>query len=186
MWNRYRQTAEFAQPWLLRFFDQIRFYEVSHDELQTIRTEFPRGQYPLKIEEGEFRLADYEALINDNADSISAFREHRQNAFDEELERWHRDGHSVAGFQQRAADNAIARRLHRDLHLHGLQHQQGLPGLNNRALFHFDLPDAAGHRAVDDGGVFRPDFFSGFSGAGAVRWCREPYAAGTRQPRQRG
>lgn len=92
MWNRYRQTAEFAQPWLLRFFDQIRFYEVSHDELQTIRTEFPRGQYPLKIEEGEFRLADYEALINDNADSISAFREHRQNAFDEELQRWHRDG----------------------------------------------------------------------------------------------
>ena len=92
MWNRYRQTAEFTQPWLLRFFDQIRFYEVSHDELQTIRTEFPRGQYPLKIEEGEFRLADYEALINDNADSISAFREHRQNAFDEELQRWHRDG----------------------------------------------------------------------------------------------
>jgi urea carboxylase len=92
MWNRYRQTAEFEQPWLLRFFDQIRFYEVSHDELQTIRNEFPRGQYPLRIEEGEFRLADYEALINDNADSISAFREHRQNAFDEELERWHRDG----------------------------------------------------------------------------------------------
>ena len=92
MWNRYRQTAEFEQPWLLRFFDQIRFYEVSHDELQTIRNEFPRGQYPLRIEEGEFRLADYESLINDNADSISAFREHRQNAFDEELERWHRDG----------------------------------------------------------------------------------------------
>ena len=37
MWNRYRQTAEFSQPWLLRFFDQIRFYEVSAEELQQIR-----------------------------------------------------------------------------------------------------------------------------------------------------
>ncbi|MEC8428821.1 MAG: urea carboxylase, partial [Pseudomonadota bacterium] len=34
MWNRYRETKEFEQPWLLRFFDQIRFYEVSSDELQ--------------------------------------------------------------------------------------------------------------------------------------------------------
>ena len=31
MWNRYRQTAEFTggRQWLLRFFDQIRFYPVS-------------------------------------------------------------------------------------------------------------------------------------------------------------
>ena len=30
MWNRYRRTAEFdGKPWLLRFFDQIRFFPVS-------------------------------------------------------------------------------------------------------------------------------------------------------------
>ncbi len=31
MWNRYRQTADFTdgKPWLLRFFDQIRFFPVS-------------------------------------------------------------------------------------------------------------------------------------------------------------
>ncbi|HMW72084.1 MAG TPA: carboxyltransferase domain-containing protein, partial [Cellvibrionaceae bacterium] len=29
MWNTYKTTPEFSQPWLLRFFDQIRFYEVS-------------------------------------------------------------------------------------------------------------------------------------------------------------
>jgi urea carboxylase len=29
MWNRFRAPADFQQPWLLRFFDQIRFYPVA-------------------------------------------------------------------------------------------------------------------------------------------------------------
>jgi urea carboxylase len=31
MWNRWHVTREFAEgtPWLLRFFDQIRFYPVA-------------------------------------------------------------------------------------------------------------------------------------------------------------
>ena len=35
MWNRYRQSADFrdGKQWLLRFFDQIRFYPVSAEEL---------------------------------------------------------------------------------------------------------------------------------------------------------
>lgn len=92
MWNRYRQTTEFENPWLLRFFDQIRFYEVSHDELVQIRKDFPQGRYPLNIEQSEFRLTDYYAMLNKNADAIDHFRQHRENAFDEELARWHRDG----------------------------------------------------------------------------------------------
>jgi len=51
MWNRYRQTEEFKKPWLLRFFDQIRFYPVTSEELTQIRKDFPRGDYPLKIQE---------------------------------------------------------------------------------------------------------------------------------------
>lgn len=92
MWNRHRQTQEFSQPWLLRFFDQIRFYEVSHDELEQIRKDFPQGRYPLKIEEGEFSLADYQAFLEQEKDSIQAFTLTRQQAFDEELARWHADG----------------------------------------------------------------------------------------------
>nr|BFE90757.1 hypothetical protein GCM10020185_12930 [Pseudomonas brassicacearum subsp. brassicacearum] len=42
MWNRYRDVAAFdGKPWLLRFFDQIRFYPVSADELLRIRRDFP-------------------------------------------------------------------------------------------------------------------------------------------------
>ncbi|PLP20783.1 urea carboxylase, partial [Klebsiella michiganensis] len=51
MWNRYREVADFAgKPWLLRFFDQLRFYPVSAEELLQIRRDFPLGRYPLRIE----------------------------------------------------------------------------------------------------------------------------------------
>ncbi|WP_461516719.1 urea carboxylase [Porticoccus sp.] len=92
MWNRYRQTTEFAKPWLLRFFDQIRFYEVSQEELQQIRREFPRGNYPLKIEEASFSLSDYQQFIEDNATDIEQFRSKRHAAFMEELAQWHATG----------------------------------------------------------------------------------------------
>ncbi len=81
-------AREFTQPWLLRFFDQIRFYEVSHDELQQIRRDFPKGQYPIKIEESTFKLSDYEAFVDEHQKEIDEFVEHRNKAFNEELQRW--------------------------------------------------------------------------------------------------
>ncbi|MDO6461845.1 urea carboxylase [Granulosicoccaceae sp. 1_MG-2023] len=92
MWNRYRRTREFTQPWLLRFFDQIRFYEVSHDELQQIRRDFPQGRYPLRIEETTFSLNDYEAFVQDNQPAITRFRQQREAAFAAELANWHATG----------------------------------------------------------------------------------------------
>jgi urea carboxylase len=92
MWNRYRQTAEFDQPWLLRFFDQIRFYEVSHDELTDIRKNFPQGRCSLKIEKSSFSLSNYQRFLSDNQDDIDTFRQQRQAAFDEELANWHATG----------------------------------------------------------------------------------------------
>ena len=88
MWNRYRQTREFTQPWLLRFFDQIRFYEVTHEELQHIRQEFPQGRYALKIEETTFSLREYNALLAENQVEIADFTTQRQRAFDTELQHW--------------------------------------------------------------------------------------------------
>jgi urea carboxylase len=92
MWNRYKQTREFTKPWLLRFFDQIRFYEVTHDELKHIRRDFPQGRYPLKIEKTEFSLSKYEAYLESNSHEIDQFNQQRTKAFTQELERWHRDG----------------------------------------------------------------------------------------------
>jgi urea carboxylase len=92
MWNRYRTTTEFKNPWLLHFFDQIRFYEVSNQELQKIRRDFPLGRHSLKIEEQTFSLGDYEKLMSDHSDSINHFTAAREHAFEQELSRWHANG----------------------------------------------------------------------------------------------
>jgi urea carboxylase len=94
VWNTHRQTDAFIEgkPWLLRFFDQIRFYPVSADELVEWRRDFPSGRRSIRVEETEFRLADYRAFLAENADSISEFEARRQSAFDEERAEWQRNG----------------------------------------------------------------------------------------------
>jgi urea carboxylase len=96
VWNRYHRTRDFSQPWLLRFFDQIRFYEVEESELLAMREEFPRGKLALRIEETRFSLAAYRNFLEENAESIAAFRERQRTAFQEERERWARAETEVA------------------------------------------------------------------------------------------
>ncbi len=92
MWNRWRHgpkaAREFAEPWLLRFFDQLRFYPVSEEELARMRVDFPLGRMELKIEETEFSLRDYRAFLAREAASIGQFKSMQQQAFDAERERW--------------------------------------------------------------------------------------------------
>lgn len=89
MWNRYREVAAFdGKPWLLRFFDQIRFYPVSAEELLRIRRDFPLGRFELRVEESELALADYQQFLADEADGIAAFRDQQRTAFAAERQRW--------------------------------------------------------------------------------------------------
>ncbi|HSA48477.1 MAG TPA: carboxyltransferase domain-containing protein, partial [Candidatus Competibacteraceae bacterium] len=92
MWNRYHVTADFPQPWLLRFFDQIRFYPVSEEELLSLREDFPRGRFPLRIEETRFSLCDYQAFLTEQAESITVFKARQQAAFEAERARWEAAG----------------------------------------------------------------------------------------------
>jgi urea carboxylase len=94
VWNTWKQTDAFTdgKPWLLRFFDRIKFFPVSHDELTEWRRDFPLGRRAIRIDEGEFRLSDYRAFRAANADSIAAFEATRQAAFDEERARWQQNG----------------------------------------------------------------------------------------------
>ncbi|MBL9152044.1 MAG: urea carboxylase [Verrucomicrobiales bacterium] len=90
MWNRYRQTGCFREgkPWLLRFFDQIRWYPVSAEELTELRRSFLHGTFLPRIENTTFSLRDYTAFLDQHAGSIQAFKERQQAAFEEERERW--------------------------------------------------------------------------------------------------
>jgi urea carboxylase len=92
VWNRYNQTKQFSNPWLLRFFDQIHFYEVTPDELAEIRRDLPKGQTSLRIEDAEFSLSDYQSWLDEHDDSIGKFTAMREQAFEEELQRWRDDG----------------------------------------------------------------------------------------------
>jgi urea carboxylase len=90
MWNTWRITSVFepGHPWLLRFFDQIRFFPVSAAELLEARAAFPHGAYPLRIEPGEFCYADYAGGLSRDRDSIAAFKQVQQAAFDTERRHW--------------------------------------------------------------------------------------------------
>jgi len=92
MWNSYHRTREFSRPWLLRFFDQIRFYEVSGEELLQFRADFRHGRAGLRIEEETFRLADYRRFLADNAESIVEAKARQQAAFDAERAMWEATG----------------------------------------------------------------------------------------------
>jgi urea carboxylase len=94
VWNTYRHTGAFkdGKPWLLRFFDQIRFFPVSHEELTEWRRDFPLGRRTVEIEETEFRLADYRAFLAENAASITEFETRRNAAFAAERADWERRG----------------------------------------------------------------------------------------------
>jgi urea carboxylase len=90
MWNTHRSTPEFrpGTPWLLRFFDQIRFYPVSAEELREIRDAFPRGGYPLKVEQQDFRLREYQAFLASITKEAKTCKDGQQKAFLDERERW--------------------------------------------------------------------------------------------------
>jgi urea carboxylase len=90
VWNRFHTTREFeaGKPWLLRFFDQIRFYEVSGEDLLAFRDGFLTGKAGMKIEETTFSLAAYRNFLSENADAIRAFKTTQQASFEAERARW--------------------------------------------------------------------------------------------------
>lgn len=90
MWNRWRETADFpaGKPWLLRFFDQIRFYPVSAEELLQIRADLPQGRFRVRTEETTLRMRDVAAMLAREAGPIAVFKQRQQAAFEAERQRW--------------------------------------------------------------------------------------------------
>ncbi|MCP1243318.1 5-oxoprolinase/urea amidolyase family protein [Acetobacter lambici] len=90
VWNTWRTTDVFHKntPWLLRFFDQIRFYPVSHDELMEARAAFPYGRFSVEIEETQFSLSEYRAFLEANKQEIAQACARQQAAFEAERQDW--------------------------------------------------------------------------------------------------
>ena len=110
VFNRFRQTSHFkdGKPWLLRFFDQVRFYPVSADELLDMREAFPHGKVDISIEEGSFALRDYERLLERESTSISAFQTTQRAAFEAERRSWVAQG--LLGYDSEQGASAVDER----------------------------------------------------------------------------
>jgi urea carboxylase len=94
VWSGWQQRGAFEQgsPWLLRFFDRIKWYPVEPDELLDLRADITSGRFVPRIEEGTFSLAEYEAFLTENAESIAEFRSRQQTAFGAERDAWEAAG----------------------------------------------------------------------------------------------
>ncbi|HTK01846.1 MAG TPA: carboxyltransferase domain-containing protein, partial [Bordetella sp.] len=90
IWNKFLNNPVFQEgkPWLLRFFDQVRFYPVTEAELETLRADFRAGRAGVRIEEEVFDFAEYQRFLADNAASIEAFQARQRTAYEAEVKLW--------------------------------------------------------------------------------------------------
>lgn len=107
IWSTLRQGKSFEDgvPWLLRFFDRIRWFPVTSDELAAMRSEMAAGRLELAIEDGEFSMAEYQEFLDSNAESIEAFKAVQGAAFANERNDWEAAGEFA---RQDAAEVPIA------------------------------------------------------------------------------
>ncbi|MFF3460236.1 5-oxoprolinase/urea amidolyase family protein [Streptomyces sp. NPDC002730] len=87
VWSRWQE-----RPWLLRFFDRIKWYAVEADELVELRADMAAGRFTPRTEEGTFSLADYQRFLAEKAESIASFRARQSRAFGAERDAWEAAG----------------------------------------------------------------------------------------------
>ncbi|VVE33572.1 urea carboxylase [Pandoraea horticolens] len=90
IWNKFLKNEVFVdgKPWLLRFFDQVRFYPVTEAELDTLRLDFREGRQTIRIEEETFDLGEYNAFLDRISGEMATFKAAQKQAFNAEVERW--------------------------------------------------------------------------------------------------
>ncbi|WP_061960486.1 urea carboxylase [Demequina flava] len=81
-----------GEPWLLRFFDRVKFVEVDPDTLEEQRIAFAAGRFEVPVTEGEFSLAEHREFLEREAESISLFRGRQGEAFEAERAAWEASG----------------------------------------------------------------------------------------------
>ena len=115
VWNPNCVTKTFVEgiPWALRFFDQIRFYPVTTEELAQLRRDILHGAYNPCTEPGEFNLVRHEEFLESIESSAAIFKERQTRAFKEERERWRANGQLEAASvlvdmpESEAAEHAV-------------------------------------------------------------------------------
>ena len=90
IWNKFVKNSQFEsdKPWLLRFFDQVKFHPVSEEELTAERESFRAGRSSIRISEEIFDWAAYREFLETNAGDIAERRARQAAAFRTEVAHW--------------------------------------------------------------------------------------------------
>jgi len=87
IWNMFTRTGPFEQekPWLLRNFDQIRYFEVSEQELEIMRKDFKNGNLEIKIEKTRFCMDTYNDMVSKEQPKVAEFKQKQRVAMEEQM-----------------------------------------------------------------------------------------------------
>jgi urea carboxylase len=94
IWNKFTNNPCFEQgkPWLLRFFDQVQYYQVSDDELQEMRQKFASGTLKIEIEETEIKPREINQFLASISSEVKEFKRQQNIAFEKERKHWEDSG----------------------------------------------------------------------------------------------
>ncbi len=99
VWDRWQRRSRppdneshVEQPWLLRFFDQIEWYEVTADELLELRDDVEAGRFEFDVTDTVFSVPDYLQMLSSEEEAINEFTSRRDAAFEDERQRWEAAG----------------------------------------------------------------------------------------------
>lgn len=109
IWDNYGSIAEENRgapkniPWLLRFFDRVKFFAVSDHELEELRSKYRKGEYKIDIAHETFTYKEHLKFCEGNKKSIAEFEKNRNCAYHAERARWEAEGE---GENNAAAEHA--------------------------------------------------------------------------------
>lgn len=120
IWDSYGSISEENRgapqhvPWLLRFFDRVKFFSVSDEELEHLRLEYRKGHYKIEILKETFNFRDHLKFCETNKESIEQFEKRREAAYDAERARWEAEGEGESSAAAEHATGNSTRDLRQD------------------------------------------------------------------------
>lgn len=105
IWNKFVKNKAFEEgkPWLLRFFDQVQYYQVSDDELEEMRHKFAIGELNIEIEETTIKPKEINQFLDSIKEEVATFKEKQNIAFEKERKHWEESG--MIGGQEEEQEN---------------------------------------------------------------------------------
>lgn len=86
IWNRDADLPNFQNPWLLDMFDQIRWHQVSEDELESMRADFTKGTLKAQVEQTDFDVTEYNSFLDSIKTESKAFKDNAKAAAVKQME----------------------------------------------------------------------------------------------------